>query len=124
MAERSRCQGWTLGERRESVMGVLREAPRLEQSSEQLAEELLELLLPVRREVCPQGRRAHRQGGGVQARGGLRCARTCGSSGCRGEALSAPRRQFKQRGRGNDRGWDQDGPNVRLRCSLRGPCPR
>src|SRR6476620_10220402 len=71
MAERSRCQGWSLGERRGSLMtGLLAGVGRVE-PGEELAEEVVELLLAVGRQVSPHRRRvAGRCRGRRQARGG------------------------------------------------------
>src|SRR5215207_5814229 len=78
MAERSRCQSLSLGERRGSLMtGLLAGVGRVE-PGEELTEQFAELLLAVGGKVGPHRRRAVRWWRWArQARGGA--ARRCGS---------------------------------------------
>src|SRR5262245_18780619 len=73
MAIRSRCQGRSLGERRASLMADLLAGVGGVESGEELAEEFVELLLSVGRQVRPHRRWAGRSPcGWLQGRGGTR----------------------------------------------------
>ena len=81
------------------MAGLLAGVGRVE-PGEELAEQVVELLLPVGRQMGPHRRRVGRRRCGRLRRGGARgvgWCRTCGSSGGVVQALPAPRGQLEQR---------------------------